>query len=192
MVSQTITALSLHDALPISAGANTTIQCPATPSFTPPTASDTCGGATVNLVSDVTTPGTWDGTSTETQTRDTTDCSRHHSTKVSQTITVADTTPPTIGSAGALRRDLDRDADLGCDGLQRQPFDYGQPDHYRSFPTRRSSDLGGCQYDDSMSSHAELHAADGLGHLRRGHGEPSQRCDHPGDLGRDLDRNADP
>src|SRR5207237_185153 len=99
--SQTITVVDTTPPTIGAAGTNTTIQCPATPSFTPPTASDTCGGATVNLVSDVTTPGTCPGTLTETRTWDATDCSGNHSVTRSQTITVVDTTPPTIGAAGA-------------------------------------------------------------------------------------------
>src|SRR5213078_1419634 len=64
-------------------------------------ASDTCGGATVNLVSDVSTSGDCPGTFCETRTWDATDCSGNHSAQVSQTICVADTTPPTIGGQGA-------------------------------------------------------------------------------------------
>src|SRR5436309_11631511 len=62
--------------------------------------SDTCGGATVNLVSDSTTNGTCAGTYTETRTWDATDCSGNHSETRSQTISVIDTTAPTIGAAG--------------------------------------------------------------------------------------------
>src|SRR5439155_7332662 len=40
-----------------SAGAPQTIECTATPSFTPPTASDACSGVTENIISTVTTPG---------------------------------------------------------------------------------------------------------------------------------------
>src|SRR5439155_17131858 len=83
------------------AGGDKTIQCPNSPVFTPPTASDSCGGATVNLVSDSTTNGTCAGTYSETRTWDATDCSGNHSATRTQTITVVDTTPPTIGPAGA-------------------------------------------------------------------------------------------
>src|SRR5437588_418063 len=75
-----------------------------------------------------------------------------------------------------LPRYLHRDADLGRDGLQRQPEWPGAPDHYGGGYDSADDRRGGDQYDDSMSSHAELHAADGLGHLRRGYGEPGQRC----------------
>src|SRR5438552_17339246 len=84
-----------------AAGADDTIQCPNSPVFTPPTASDTCGGATVNQVSDSSTNGTCAGTYTETRTWDATDCSGNHSATRTQTITVVDTTPPAIGAAGA-------------------------------------------------------------------------------------------
>src|SRR5439155_14259841 len=80
------------------AGGDKTIQCPNSPRFTPPTASDSCGGATVNLVSDSTTNGTCAGTCAETRTWDATDCSGNHSATRSQTITVVDTTPPVIPS----------------------------------------------------------------------------------------------
>src|SRR4029077_4409956 len=83
------------------AGADNTIQCPNTPVFTEPTASDTCGNTTVNQLSDTTTNGTCAGTYTETRTWDATDCSGNHSATRSQTISVVDTTAPTIGPAGA-------------------------------------------------------------------------------------------
>src|SRR6202008_3665567 len=78
------------------AGADNTIQCTNTPVFTPPTASDTCGDATVNLVSDTTNNGTFAGTYTETMMWYATDCSGNHSGTRSQTVFVIDTTAPTI------------------------------------------------------------------------------------------------
>src|SRR5205807_6237486 len=39
-------------------GSNATIECPATPSFTAPTASDLCGGSTVQDLGATTTAGT--------------------------------------------------------------------------------------------------------------------------------------
>src|SRR5258707_11342313 len=81
-----------------SAGANTTIDCPATPSFTPPTASDACGGATVNvLVPDVTTAGTCANKYSVTRTWDATDACGKQSRTARQTVTLTDITPPTIG-----------------------------------------------------------------------------------------------
>src|SRR4030095_13123990 len=71
------------------AGGNATLSCGATPTFTPPTASDNCSGATVNLVSDVTSAGTCAGSFSETRSWDATDaCGNHSATTVSQTITV--------------------------------------------------------------------------------------------------------
>ena len=82
-------------------GANTTIDCPATPPFTAPTASDNCPGVSVNHLSDVTTQGSCGGNYTVTRSWDAKDASNNHSaTTVSQTITVRDITPPTIGQAG--------------------------------------------------------------------------------------------
>src|SRR5205823_12053075 len=84
-----------------SAGNNATIECTATPSFTAPTAADACSGATVNLLTDVTTGGCGN-TFTETRTWDATDACGNHSATRTQTITVVDTTPPTkIGRAAS-------------------------------------------------------------------------------------------
>src|SRR5258706_10394674 len=83
-----------------AAGANTTIECTASPSFTAPTATDACGGATVNLISDVTAAGTCANNYTRTRTWDAVDGCGNHSATISQTVTVVDTTPPVIGAAG--------------------------------------------------------------------------------------------
>src|SRR5436309_1956342 len=99
--SQTISVIDTTAPTIGAAGGDETIQCPNSPVFTPPSASDTCGGATVNLVSDSTTNGTCAGTYSETRTWDATDCSGNHSATRSQTISVVDTTAPTIGDAGA-------------------------------------------------------------------------------------------
>src|SRR4030095_15871854 len=84
-----------------SAGSNGTIECTATPAFTPPTASDACDGATVHLLSDVTAAGSCANNYTRTRTWDATDACGNHSATVSQTITVQDTQAPTIGGQGA-------------------------------------------------------------------------------------------
>jgi hypothetical protein len=81
------------------AGGNTTIECTATPSFTAPTASDACNGATVNCLG--TTTSTTGCTKVVTRTWDATDACGNHSATRTQIITVVDTQPPTIGSAGA-------------------------------------------------------------------------------------------
>src|SRR5207302_2541745 len=80
---------------------NATIQCPATPSFTAPTASDACGTSTVVQDSDTTAAGTCAGTYSETKTWHAVDACGNTSASRNQTITVVDTTPPTIGGQGS-------------------------------------------------------------------------------------------
>src|SRR5207249_7138653 len=97
-VSQTITLIdNVAPAIGI-AGSNTTIQCTATPSFTAPTASDECNGATVNNLGDVT--GGTSCNKTVTRRWDATDACGNHSATVSQIITLIDNISPTIGSPG--------------------------------------------------------------------------------------------
>src|SRR6185436_17214451 len=80
-----------------AAGANATINCPAVPSFTPPTATDNCDpNPQVVLVSEVTTPGACAGAYTRTKTWKAVDACNNASPTVSQTITVQDVTAPTI------------------------------------------------------------------------------------------------
>ncbi|MFV8328525.1 hypothetical protein ACNQGH_21820, partial [Flavobacterium sp. ZS1P14] len=79
-----------------AAGTNSTINCPALPSFTAPTATDNCSTATVNILSDITTPGNCVGAYSRTITWDATDESNNHSITVSQTIRVQDNTAPTF------------------------------------------------------------------------------------------------
>ena len=86
-----------------AAGGNATIQCPATPSFTAPTASDACGTSTVVQDSDTTAAGTCAGTYSETKTWHAVDACGNTSASRNQTITVVDTTAPTIGGAGCQR-----------------------------------------------------------------------------------------
>src|SRR5205814_1609017 len=104
-VSQTITVRELTAPTIGAATANFSVEgCPADKTFaalgfTTPTASDTCNGATVNIVSDVTS-----GTScvkTFTRTWNATDVCGNTSNTVSQTITVRDLTAPIIGAATA-------------------------------------------------------------------------------------------
>src|SRR5207237_407777 len=98
-VSQVITATDTHAPTIGAAGSNATIDCTATPSFTAPTASDDCSGATVNLLSSTTTGNSC--LKVYTQTWDATDACGNHSATVTQTITATDTHAPTIGAAGA-------------------------------------------------------------------------------------------
>jgi hypothetical protein len=51
--SQVITIVDTTPPVIGAAGGNATIECTASPSFTPPTASDACNGATVNQLTDV-------------------------------------------------------------------------------------------------------------------------------------------
>src|SRR5258705_3234072 len=105
--TQTITVTDTTPPTIGAAGADATIECTGTPSFTAPTATDACNGATVNLLTDVTTVNGC--TKTITRTWDATDACNNHSATRTQTITVTDTTPPTIGQAGA-------DATIECTG----------------------------------------------------------------------------
>src|SRR5204863_8559650 len=68
--TQIITVVDTQGPVIGQAGADATVECTATPSFTAPTASDDCNGATINLLSSTTT-----GTCTKviTQTWDATD-----------------------------------------------------------------------------------------------------------------------
>ncbi|MBI3414065.1 MAG: HYR domain-containing protein, partial [Verrucomicrobia bacterium] len=76
-------------------GANATISCPATPTFTPPSATDNCDlNPSIIQVSDVTTPGSCAGAYSRTITWKAKDASGNSSGTVSQTITVHDTTAP--------------------------------------------------------------------------------------------------
>src|SRR5260221_1651982 len=99
-VSQTITVIDNTPPTIGAPGANGTVSCPATPSFTAPTASDACGTATVNVISDITTAGTCAGSYTETRTWRAVDGCGNISGTVAQSVTVIDNTPPTIGAPG--------------------------------------------------------------------------------------------
>jgi hypothetical protein len=84
-----------------AAGANATIECPATPSFTAPTATDACGSVTVNQLTDITAAGTCANNYTLTRRWYAVDACGNTSSTVSQSIVVRDITAPTIGAAGA-------------------------------------------------------------------------------------------
>src|SRR5262249_52420983 len=98
-VSQVITALDTKPPVIGNAGANATIECTATPSFTAPTASDDCNGATINILTDVSAVSGC--VKTYTRTWDATDACGNHSATVTQVITALDTNAPVIGNAGA-------------------------------------------------------------------------------------------
>src|SRR5437764_1391513 len=90
-------------------GSNNTVECPASPSFTAPTVSDTCSGATVQNLGD-TTSGNSCALVTTRSWRAVDACGNTSAT-VSQHITRVDTTGPTIGGAGA-------DATIACSGTR--------------------------------------------------------------------------
>lgn len=98
--TQTITIVDSKAPVITGIGGETTIQCPATPIFSDPSASDNCSKATLTFA-DVTTPGSCSGTYSITRTWTAQDeCG--NSSKASQTINVIDTTPPTLNNdAGA-------------------------------------------------------------------------------------------
>src|SRR5439155_8607196 len=99
-VSQTITVLDNTPPTIGGQGNNTTIYCPSTPSFTPPTASDACGSSTVHELSDQTVAGSCANSYTRTKTWDATDACGNHSATVSQTITVLEYKERRIGRQG--------------------------------------------------------------------------------------------
>src|SRR5207237_238402 len=98
--SRTVTVEDTTPPVLANPAANATIECPATPSFTAPTASDACGGATVVQDSDTTAQGSCANNYTETVTWHAVDACGNTSAQKSRTVTVLDNTAPTIGSAG--------------------------------------------------------------------------------------------
>src|SRR5438876_5174271 len=75
----------------------TTIECPLTPSFATPTASDACDASPTLTFADATTAGSCPQNSVVTRTWTASDhCG--HSTTASQVINVVDTTAPTIST----------------------------------------------------------------------------------------------
>src|SRR6185369_9420505 len=99
-VSQIITQTDTTAPVIGTAGADATIECTATPSFTAPTASDACNTITVQQVGGDVTGGSSCGI-TITRTWIAVDACGNSSSTVSQTINQIDTQAPVIGSAGA-------------------------------------------------------------------------------------------
>ncbi|MBK8565885.1 MAG: hypothetical protein IPN76_21715 [Saprospiraceae bacterium] len=98
--TQTIT---IRDQTPptITCAAQTTpLNCPATPVFTPPTASDNCVGNVAITFSDVNVPGLCPGTFTRTRTWTATDPCGNTAT-CARSITVQDVTPPPVPANAA-------------------------------------------------------------------------------------------
>src|SRR6185503_14044095 len=97
--SQSITVNDTTPPMIGAPGANAMIECPANPMFTPPTATDNCLPAPMVVeIDDVTTPGCG-GTYARTKTWKAVDACGNMSGTVSQTITVQDTTNPSITCA---------------------------------------------------------------------------------------------
>jgi hypothetical protein len=92
--SQTVT-LADSTAPTIACAADKTVECATEWSFDPPTAEDTCGAATVSFVSTVTNV-LGGGSFEAVRTWEASDDCTNMSVSCSQTVTVADTTAPTI------------------------------------------------------------------------------------------------
>src|SRR6476619_1376497 len=99
-VSQTVTQVDTQAPVIGAAGANATIECTATPSFTAPTAFDACNAVTVQQIGSDVTGGNLCAKTT-TRTWIAVDACGNSSNTVSQTITQVDTQAPIIGSAGS-------------------------------------------------------------------------------------------
>src|SRR5947208_14114260 len=82
-------------------GSNATIECPATPSFTAPTASDACGGSTVHDLGETTTAGTCANDYTAARSWNATDRSEESRAGETQTITVRDNNEKDIDGQGS-------------------------------------------------------------------------------------------
>ncbi|HZV70832.1 MAG TPA: hypothetical protein VFG10_14855, partial [Saprospiraceae bacterium] len=99
-VSQTITVQDVTVPVLSGQGIATTIDCPSTPDFTAPTATDDCDETPAITSSDATTPGECAGSYTITRTWLATDACGNTSLPVSQTITVQDVTVPVLSGQG--------------------------------------------------------------------------------------------
>src|SRR5205814_6378745 len=100
-VAQTITVVDNTPPVIGTPGANGTVNCPATPSFAAPTASDACSSSSVIVVSDITTNSTCGGAFTRTITWKAVDACGNQSATVAQTMTVISNSGPVVGTPGA-------------------------------------------------------------------------------------------
>src|SRR5438874_1156215 len=98
--SQTITVHDTKEPVISGVGSPETIECPATPSFSSPTASDACDSSPTFTFADSTTAGSCPQDYSVTRTWTATDHCNNSST-ASQTITVHDTTAPVISGVGS-------------------------------------------------------------------------------------------
>src|SRR5204862_401058 len=94
--TQTITVNDTTKPVLAGQGADATINCPATPSFTAPTATDNCDANATITSTDSTTAGSCAGNYSVTRTWLATDHCGNVSDPVSQTITVHDNTAPSL------------------------------------------------------------------------------------------------
>ncbi len=116
--STIVTVADLTPPLVGTAGADTTIECPTAPVFTPPPATDACDpNPNVSIVSDVTTPGSCPGNYSRTVTWKASDISGNSSGTVSQTIIVNDTVPPMIACPPDLTLQCGDSTDPSSTGL---------------------------------------------------------------------------
>ena len=94
---KTVTVVDTSDPTVSGQGPGGTLECPLTPTFTPPSAQDTCDPSpVVSVLSDVTVPGACAGAYTRTIRWVATDACGNVSDPVSETWTVLDTTAPTV------------------------------------------------------------------------------------------------
>src|SRR5207253_997360 len=98
--SQSITVRDTTAPVISGVPAASTIQCPATPSFTTPTATDACDNSPTLTFNDVTTAGSCAQAYTVVRTWTATDHCGNSST-ASQSIAVRDTTAPVLSSVPA-------------------------------------------------------------------------------------------
>src|SRR5439155_890885 len=97
--SQTVHVVDTTAPVISGVGPAQTIQCPATPTFSSPTATDACDSKPTLTFADVTTPGNCPQAYDVTRTWTAKDACGNTST-ASQTVHVVDTTPPVIACPG--------------------------------------------------------------------------------------------
>ncbi|MBA3284240.1 MAG: T9SS type A sorting domain-containing protein, partial [Nitrosopumilus sp.] len=98
--SQTINVTDNTAPVISGVGSNSSVECPAAPSFSSPTASDLCDASPALTHNDVTTPGNCPQEYSVTRTWTATDDCGNSST-ASQTINVTDNTAPVISGVGS-------------------------------------------------------------------------------------------
>jgi HYR domain len=95
-------------------GADATIECPVTPSFTAPTATDNCAAASVISFADSTAAGACAEAYSVTRTWEAVDACGNVSASVSQTITVQDSAAPVLSGVPG-------DTTVECDAIPAAP-----------------------------------------------------------------------